>query len=75
MRKIFRLLLILLWILLVAFLIVSGSKNGWQSATPIIAYNKPQGIFGWLFGILVLLSTIDFVYYHLINLKNMEKKL
>jgi len=67
MRKIFRLLLILLWILLVVFFIIAGSNNGWQSVTPIIAYNRPQGMFGWLFTILVLLSVIDFIYYHLIN--------
>ncbi len=64
MQKVFRLFLILLWILFLVFFIVSGSKNGWQSVTPLIEHNRPQGIFGWLLTILITLSVVDIFYYN-----------
>ncbi|WP_119326767.1 hypothetical protein [Companilactobacillus musae] len=67
MRTKLRLLLIFLWILIIAIFIAAGLTNGWWSLAPIIAYNRPQGPFGWLFTIVLTLSLIDFLYYHLIN--------
>ncbi|KRN98836.1 hypothetical protein [Companilactobacillus kimchiensis] len=67
MRKKLRLLLILLWIVIIAIFIIAGLTSGWWSLTPIVAYNRPQGPFGWLFTITLVLSLIDFLYYHLIS--------
>lgn len=69
MRGICRLVLLLLWILTISIFVIISSTRGWWDLTPIIAYNKPQGAFGWLFSITVFLSIIYFVYYHLINKK------
>jgi len=47
-----------------------ASKNGLGTVTPIIAYNRPQGIFGWIFAALILLSATHLIYYRLGNPSN-----
>jgi len=70
MRKKLRILLILLWILWIVLFSFMASKNGLGTVTPIIAYNRPQGIFGWIFAALILLSATHLIYYCLGNPSN-----
>ncbi|CAJ1187878.1 hypothetical protein CPR19088_GLDEOEPO_01881 [Companilactobacillus paralimentarius] len=66
MRKTLRIILILVWIIQIVLFILVAKKNGLSAVTPIFAYNRPQGIFGWTFTITLLLSAIHIIYYRLI---------
>jgi hypothetical protein len=67
MRKRLRRLLIIVWVIQIILFILIAKKAGLSSVTPIFAYNRPQGVFGWTFMITLLLSAIHMIYYHLIE--------
>ncbi|MGP4116092.1 hypothetical protein ACS4N0_02840 [Levilactobacillus zymae] len=57
-------LLVGLWVLLIGTFVWAGMTFGWRVVTPVIAYNRPRGPFGWPFLILFWISVIRGVYFH-----------
>lgn len=72
MRKFISRLTTALWALTLAFFIKNTVINHGIYHINIDVTN-PQGVLGWLFTIALLVTTFDYLYYHLINPKKDNK--
>lgn len=63
MKKIIFISDILMWIITIIVFIVLVSAHGIWSIAPIYAYNRPQGVFGWLLAVTILLTVIDHLFF------------
>ena len=63
MKKFMLISNVVLWIVTVVVFIVLVSQHGFWSITPIYAYNRPHGLFGWLLAFSILLTVIDGFLY------------
>jgi len=66
---------LILWLVAIGTFIQAASHHQLLSLIPIIAYNRPQGVFGWsLVGAIVLTGISIPAYRHHRNLLRQQSK-